>query len=308
MTNQDYWADNIQVLEWLEPVRKRPWMYIGSTDERWLHHLVWEIVDNSIDESIAGYCDTITINLLKDGSCMVEDNGRWIPTWIHSKTWKSALETTLTVLHAWWKFGGWWYKVSGWLHWVWSSVVNALSTKMEAWVHREWKEFYQAYEKWKPIEDVKPIWKSGKTGTIIKFWPDESIFKISTTFDYKTILSRLRQQAYLTKWVQINIIDERSDQKYRFYFEWWIRSYVDFLNKNESTIWRTFYTEKEKNEILVEISLQYNKEYSNNIICFVNNIHTPEWWTHLTGFRTALTRTINKYARDKQILKKKIKI
>ncbi len=305
MTNQDYWADNIQVLEWLEPVRKRPWMYIGSTDERWLHHLVWEIVDNSIDESIAGYCDTITINLLKDGSCMVEDNGRWIPTWIHSKTWKSALETTLTVLHAWWKFGGWWYKVSGWLHWVWSSVVNALSTKMEAWVHREWKEFYQAYEKWKPIEDVKPIWKSGKTGTIIKFWPDESIFKISTTFDYKTILSRLRQQAYLTKWVQINIIDERSDQKYRFYFEWWIRSYVDFLNKNESTIWRTFYTEKEKNEILVEISLQYNKEYSNNIICFVNNIHTPEWWTHLTGFRTALTRTINKYARDKQILKEK---
>lgn len=305
MPTENYWAENIQVLEWLEPVRKRPWMYIGSTDERWLHHLVWEIVDNSIDEAIAGHCDTITISLYKDWSCEVEDNGRWIPTWIHSKTWKSALETTLTVLHAWWKFDWWSYKVSGWLHWVWSSVVNALSIKMEAFVHREWKIFYQEYKQWIPVEDVKPIWKSKKTGTIIKFWPDDTIFKLTTDFDYKVILNRLRQQAYLTKWIKINIIDERSNNKYRFYFEWWIRSYVIFLNKNENTLWWTFYTEKEKNDILVEISLQYNREYSNNIICFVNNIHTPEWWTHLTGFRTALTRTINKYARDKQILKEK---
>lgn len=303
--NKDYWADSIQVLEWLEPVRKRPWMYIGSTDERWLHHLVWEIVDNSIDEAIAGHCDSITINFSKDWSCTVEDNGRWIPTWIHSKTGVSALETTLTVLHAWGKFGWGWYKVSGWLHWVWSSVVNALSTKMEAWVHREWKEFYQSYSVWIPDWIVKEIWKSKKTGTIIKFYPDPSIFKITTEFNYKTVVNRMRQQAYLTKWINLQIVDENTDEKYRFYFEWWIKSYVHFLNKNEDSIWDIFYAEKEKNDILVEVSLQYNKEFSNNIIAFVNNVHTPEWWTHLTGFRTALTRTINKYARDKSILKEK---
>jgi len=210
---QDYGADNIQVLEWLEPVRKRPWMYIGSTDERWLHHLVWEIVDNSIDEAIAGHCDSIILKLHEDGSCSVEDNGRWIPTWIHSKTKVSALETTLTVLHAWGKFGWGWYKVSGWLHGVWSSVVNALSTKMEAWVHREWKEFYQSYKEWIPNDIVKEIWKSKKTGTIIKFYPDATIFKITTEFDYKTIVDRMRQQAYLTKWINLEIIDERKRKK-----------------------------------------------------------------------------------------------
>lgn len=302
---ESYWAANIQVLEWLEPVRKRPWMYIGSTDERWLHHLVWEIVDNSIDEAIAWHCDTISITIMEDGSCEVEDNGRWIPTWIHPKTKKSALETTLTVLHAWWKFDGWSYKVSWGLHGVWSSVVNALSTTMKAWVHREWEIFYQEYEKWIPKENVKPIWKTTKTWTIIRFWPDDTIFKITTEFDYKVILNRLRQQAYLTKWIKINIRDDRSWEKYRFYFEWWIKSYVNFLNKNENTLGAVFYTEKEKNDILVEVSLQYNREYSNNIISFVNNIHTLEWWSHMTGFRTALTRTINKYARDKQILKEK---
>jgi len=302
---QDYGAENIQVLEWLEPVRKRPWMYIGSTDERWLHHLVWEIVDNSIDEAIAGHCDSIILKLHEDGSCSVEDNGRWIPTWIHSKTKVSALETTLTVLHAWGKFGWGWYKVSGWLHWVWSSVVNALSTKMEAWVHREGKEFYQSYKEWIPNDIVKEIWKSNKTGTIIKFYPDATIFKITTEFDYKTIVDRMRQQAYLTKWIKLEIIDERKNQKYKFYFEGWIKSYVYFLNRKEDTLWDIFYSEKEKNNVLVEISLQYNKEYSSNIISFVNNVHTPEGWTHMTGFRTALTRTINRYARDKGILKEK---
>lgn len=302
---QDYGADNIQVLEWLEPVRKRPWMYIGSTDERWLHHLVWEIVDNSIDEAIAGHCDSIILKLHEDGSCSVEDNGRWIPTWIHSKTKVSALETTLTVLHAWGKFGWGWYKVSGWLHGVWSSVVNALSTKMEAWVHREWKEFYQSYKEWIPNDIVKEIWKSKKTGTIIKFYPDATIFKITTEFDYKTIVDRMRQQAYLTKWINLEIIDERKWQRYKFYFEGWIKSYVYFLNRKEDTLWDIFYCEKEKNNVLVEISLQYNKEYSSNIISFVNNVHTPEGWTHMTGYRTALTRTINRYARDKWILKEK---
>ncbi len=302
---QDYWAENIQVLEWLEPVRKRPWMYIGSTDVRWLHHLVWEIVDNSIDEAIAGHCSIINVKLLKDGWCSVSDNGRWIPTGIHPKTGVSALETTLTVLHAGGKFGWWGYKVSGWLHGVWSSVVNALSTKMEATVEREGKVFYQSYAQWVPDENVKEIGKSKKNGTTISFWPDDTIFKDTTTFDYRTILRRLRQQAYLTKGIELNIIDERNDESYRFYFEGWIKSYVQFLNKKEDTLWDIFYTEKEKNNVLVEASFQFNKEYSNNLIAFVNNVHTPEGGTHMTGFRTALTRTINKYARDKGILKEK---
>lgn len=308
MTKQDngnYSAQNIQVLEWLEPVRKRPWMYIWSTDETWLHHLVWEIVDNSIDEAMAWYCDEITVTMWEDWSCTVEDNGRWIPTEIHPKTWKSTLETILTVLHAWWKFGWGGYKVSWWLHWVWSSVVNALSNTMEAWVHRDWKIFYQCYHKWIPVEEVKEIWTTDKRWTIIKFYPDETIFKVTTVFSNKTIINRLRQQAYLTKWIKINFFDERTNYSYRFYFEGWIKSYVNFLNKNEDTIGWVFYVEKEKNDINVEIAFQYNKEYSNNIITFVNNINTPEWGSHLVWFRTALTRAINKYARDKWILKEK---
>ncbi len=305
MSEQNYWAESIQVLEWLEPVRKRPWMYIGSTDERWLHHLVWEIVDNSIDEAMAGYCDSITVTLTEDWACIVEDNGRWIPVEKHAKTGKSTLETILTVLHAGWKFGWGWYKVSWGLHWVGSSVVNALSTKMEAWVHRNGKINYMSFTKWKADGEIKIIWDTNHTWTIIKFYPDSEIFKITTKFDYNTIKNRLRQQAYLTKGIKIKLIDERTGDRYRYYFEGWIKSYVNFLNKHEDTIWDVFYTEKEAKDILVEIALQYNKEYSNNIISFVNNIHTPEWWSHLTWFRTALTRTINKYAREKGILKEK---
>ena len=303
--NANYWAESIQVLEWLEPVRKRPGMYIGSTDERGLHHLVWEIVDNSIDEAMAGHCDTIITTLWKDGSCTVEDNGRGIPVEKHAKTGKSTLETILTVLHAGWKFGGGWYKVSGGLHGVGSSVVNALSTKMEAWVHRDGKIHYQSFTRGQTDADIQVVGKTDKTGTIIKFYPDAEIFKITTDFDYTTIVNRLRQQAYLTKGIKLNIIDERTEKRYKFYFEGWVKSYVHFLNKNEDVQGDIFYTEKEKNDILVELSLQYNKGYSNNITSFVNNIHTPEGGTHVTGFRTALTRTINKYARDKGILKEK---
>lgn len=302
---QNYGAENIQVLEWLEPVRKRPWMYIGSTDERWLHHLVWEIVDNSIDEAMAGHCDTITVTFGEDGSCMVEDNGRWIPVEKHAKTGKSTLETILTVLHAGGKFGWGGYKVSGWLHWVGSSVVNALSTKMEAWVHRDGKVHYMSFSVWKADEDIKVVGDTDHTGTIIKFYPDASIFKTTVEFDYKTIITRMRQQAYLTKGIKLITIDERSGERYKFFFEGWVKSYVNFLNKNDHTIGDVFYAEKDKDDILTEISLQYNREFSNNIISFVNNIHTPEWGTHMTGFRTALTRTINKYARDKGILKEK---
>lgn len=304
-TTEEYGADSIQVLEGLEPVRKRPGMYIGSTDERGLHHLVWEIVDNSIDEAMAGHCDTIITTLGKDGSCTVEDNGRGIPVEKHAKTGKSTLETILTVLHAGWKFGWGGYKVSGGLHGVGSSVVNALSTKMEAWVHRDGKIHYQSFTKGQTDGDIQVVGKTDKTGTIIKFYPDAEIFKITTDFEYKRIVDRLRQQAYLTKGIKLNIIDERSEKRYKFYFEGWVKSYVHFLNKNEDTQGDIFYAEKEKNDILVELSLQYNKGYSNNIISFVNNIHTPEGGTHITGFRTALTRTINKYARDKGILKEK---
>ncbi len=274
--HENYGAENIQVLEGLEPVRKRPGMYIGSTDERGLHHLVWEIVDNSIDEAMAGYCDTIIVTLHKDGACSVEDNGRGIPVEKHPKTGVSTLETILTVLHAGGKFGGGGYKVSGGLHGVGASVVNALSTKLEAWVHRDGKEYYHSYELGVAQGDIQEIGKSKKTGTIIKFYPDESIFKITTEFDYKTIKNRMRQQAYLTKGIKLTLIDERNNEDYKFYFEGGIRSYVNFLNKNESTIGKVFYTEKEKNDILVEVSLQYNKDYSDNIISFVNNIHTPE--------------------------------
>ncbi len=301
----DYWAENIQVLEWLEPVRKRPGMYIGSTDERGLHHLVWEIVDNSIDEAMAGHCDKITVTFWKDGSCTVEDNGRGIPVEKHAKTGKSTLETILTVLHAGWKFGWGGYKVSWGLHGVGASVVNALSTKMEAWVHRDKKVHYQSFTVGESDGDIKVVDTTNHTGTIIKFFPDASIFKITTNFDYKTIVDRMRQQAYLTKGITLILNDERSDTRYKFYFEGGVKSYVNFLNKNESTLGNVFYAEKEKNDILVELSLQYNKDYSNNIISFVNNIHTPEGGTHMTGFRTALTRTINKYARDKGILKEK---
>lgn len=304
-TTRAYGAREIQVLEWLEPVRKRPWMYIWSTDERWLHHLVWEIVDNSIDEAMAGHCDTINITLWKDGSVEVEDNGRWIPVDIHTKTGKSALETIMTVLHAGWKFGWGGYKVSGWLHWVWASVVNALSTKVEARVYKDWNVYYQEYAVWVPLFDAKIIDKTKKRWTSIKFWPDASIFTLTTDFNYKTILNRLRQQAYLTKWITLILKDERTDERYKFYFEGWIKSYVNFLNKREDSIWDVFYVEKEKNDILVEVALQYNRWYSDNIISFVNNIHTPEGWTHMVWFRTALTRTINKYARDKWILKEK---
>lgn len=301
---QNYWAENIQVLEGLEPVRKRPWMYIGSTDERGLHHLIWEIVDNSIDEAMAGYCSNITITIGKDWSCMVEDNGRWIPVEKHPKTGKSTLETIMTVLHAGWKFGWGWYKVSWGLHWVWASVVNALSTKTEVWVHRDKQIHYQCYERGEIMNEVEVVWKTKKTWTIVKFMPDDTIFS-TTEFSYKTVIARLRQQAYLTKGIMLTLVDERDGKKFRFYFEGWVKSYVSFLNKWEDHVWDVFYYEGEKDEVSVELSFQYNKSYSNNLVSFVNNVITPGGWTHLTGFRTALTRTINKYARTKDILKEK---
>ncbi|EKE26792.1 MAG: hypothetical protein ACD_4C00143G0007 [uncultured bacterium (gcode 4)] len=302
-----YDASNIQILEWLEPVRKRPWMYIWSTDERWLHHLIWEIVDNSIDEAMAGYWKTINLRIWKDWSMEVIDEWRWIPVDVHPKTWKSTLETVLTVLHAGWKF--WWeeswYKVSGWLHWVWASVVNALSSKLEAYVHKDWKIYYQEYVRWVPTDEIKPIWKTDRTWTTIKFYPDPEMFSV-LDFDYKTVLLRLRQQAYLTKWIEMTLIDERDWNRFRFYFEWWVKSYVRFLNKSYDELGDIFYLDKTVDSVAVEIAMQYKKDdYTDKIVTFVNNINTPEWGTHLVWFRTALTRTINKYARANEILKEK---
>ena len=302
---KSYGAEHIQVLEGLEAVRKRPGMYIGTTDVSGLHHLVWEIVDNAIDEAMAGECSNITLTLHQDGSCTVEDDGRGIPIEKHKRTGKSALETVLTVLHAGGKFGAeGGYKVSGGLHGVGVSVVNALSEKTIAEIHRNGKIYKQEYSRGKTVTPVEEIGKTDKTGTILTFTPDSSMFPI-TEFDYDTIKNRMRQQAYLTKGVSVMIVDERYDKKYKFHFEGGIRSYVQHLNKNKDPIGRVVYVDKELPEGNVEISLQYTNSYQENIFTFANNIHTIEGGMHLTGFRSALTRTINSYARTNNLLKEK---
>lgn len=299
-----YSAENIQVLEGLEAVRKRPGMYIGTTDIAGLHHLVWEVVDNAIDEAMAGFCKNIEVNIYADGSCSIYDDGRGIPVDTQKQTGKSALETVLTILHAGGKFGGGGYKVSGGLHGVGVSVVNALSTKLIAQIHRDGKIYEQIYKKGVPESDVKVIGKSDKTGTKILFYPDPSIFE-NTNFDFQTIQNRMRQQAYLTKGVTIRMQDERSSQKYQFYFEGGIKSYVQHLNKTKETIGDIVYLEKEAPEGMIEVSLQYTQTFQEQIFTFANNIHTIEGGMHLTGFRSALTRTINNYARKNSLLKEK---
>jgi DNA gyrase subunit B len=300
-----YSADNIQVLEGLEAVRKRPGMYIGTTDVAGLHHLVWEIVDNSIDEALAGHCTRVDVTLNKDGSVSVADNGRGIPVETQKQTGKSALETVLTVLHAGGKFGeGGGYKVSGGLHGVGVSVVNALSTTTIAEVHRDGKVHRQRYERGAVMTEVEVVGDTDRTGTTITFFPDETIFE-SVEFNYQTIVNRLRQQAYLTKGVTIAIKDDRSGERYKFYFEGGLRSYVQHLNKDKESVSTVFYTEKEVDEGVIEIALQYTQSYQEHVFTFANNIHTPEGGMHLTGFKSALTRTINSYARENELIKEK---
>ena len=299
MSATSYDSSHIQVLEGLEPVRKRPGMYIGSTDERGLHHLVWEIVDNSIDEAMAGHAKHITVTMHSDGSMSVEDDGRGIPVDVHTKTGKSALETVMTVLHAGGKFGGEesGYKVSGGLHGVGASVVNALSTRMQVWVHKDGQVYTQSYQIGVPDGQVAPTGeKTKKHGTIVRFWPDASMFT-TTTFDYDTIKIRLRQQAYLTKGITITFVSEFEDTKYRFFFEGGIESYVQYLNRTTDPVTdEVFYTDKQVDQVQVEIALQYKKDdYNEKLISFVNNVITPEGGTHVVGFKMALTRTINKY-------------
>lgn len=305
MAEQQYSADQIQVLEGLSAVRKRPGMYIGTTDVAGLHHLVWEILDNSIDEAMAGYCKNIFIKVHKDGSLSVADDGRGIPVDKQKQTGKSALETVLTVLHAGGKFGGGGYKVSGGLHGVGVSVVNALSHKLIATVYRDGKIYTQEYKKGDPQHEVKSEKGiEGKTGTTIHFYPDPEIFQ-DTNFLWDIIVNRVRQQAYLTKGVGLNIHDERDDRKIAFYFEGGIKSYVQHLNRDREKIGDIVYIYKEAPEGMIEISLQYTNAFQETIFTFANNIHTIEGGMHLTGFKSALTRVLNNYARANDILKEK---
>lgn len=304
-TQKGYSADQIQVLEGLEPVRKRPGMYIGGTGIEGLHHLIWEIVDNSIDEALAGHADTVEVTLLADGGVRVLDNGRGIPTDIHSKTGKSTVETVLTVLHAGGKFDGGGYKVSGGLHGVGSSVVNALSERFTVTVYREGKVHYQEYEKGVPLGDLKVTSKTDKTGTEITFYPDFTIME-KNKWNYDEILDRLRHSAYLTKGIKTVLIDESRGLSYGFYFEGGIQSYVRHLNYGKEAVDDDiFYVDKTIKGVQVEIALQYTDAYTESIKAFANNVLNPDGGTHLTGFRSALTRVVNDYARKSGLLKEK---
>ncbi|MBW6440423.1 DNA topoisomerase (ATP-hydrolyzing) subunit B [Patescibacteria group bacterium] len=306
--NAEYGAEQIQVLEGLAPVRKRPGMYIGGTGLEGLHHLIWEIVDNSIDEAMAGYCDNIEIEFLPDNKVKVSDNGRGIPVEIHRQTGKSTLETVLTVLHAGGKFEGQGYKVSGGLHGVGVSVVNALSVYLRAEVKRDGKLWAQEYKQGNPKSSIKAIGFSKETGSTIIFQPDSEIFP-EIEFDWTKVVSRMRQQAYLTKGVKIKITDSRSDVKkksYAFFFDGGVISYVKHLNagKEVKNI-IPFYVDKEQDEVSVEIALQYNDSYKEHIFAFANNIHTMDGGTHVVGFKSAITRNFNSFARKKGYLKEK---
>ncbi|MBB6454417.1 DNA gyrase subunit B [Salirhabdus euzebyi] len=304
LSGQAYDENQIQVLEGLEAVRKRPGMYIGSTNEKGLHHLVWEIVDNSIDEALAGYCDQINIVIEKDNSITVSDNGRGIPVGIHEKQGRPAVEVILTVLHAGGKFGGGGYKVSGGLHGVGASVVNALSTELEVFVHRDGKVHYQKYHRGVPHEDLKIIGDTDITGTKIHFKPDPEIFSETLEYNYDTLKHRIRELAFLNKGITISIEDKRHDREpQKFYYEGGISSYVEHLNRTREPLHEPFYAESEMDNITVEIAIQYNDGFASNIYSFANNIHTYEGGTHESGFKTALTRVINDYARKNHMFK-----
>jgi DNA gyrase subunit B len=302
---QSYGADQIQVLEGLEAVRKRPGMYIGSTSVKGLHHLVWEIVDNSIDEALAGYCDEINVEIQQDNSITVIDNGRGIPVGIHEKTGRPALEVIMTVLHAGGKFGGGGYKVSGGLHGVGASVVNALSTVLEVHVHRDGKIHYQKFERGVPSADIEIVGETDHTGTITHFKPDAEIFTETLEYDFETLSTRLRELAFLNRGLKITIEDKRTEnKKNEYYYEGGIKSYVEHLNRTKEVIHdEPIYMEGQREGITVEVALQYNDGYTSNLYSFANNIHTYEGGTHEFGFKTALTRVINDYARKHGIFK-----
>lgn len=303
----EYGADQIQILEGLEAVRKRPGMYIGSTSSRGLHHLVYEIVDNSVDEALAGFCDYITVTINRDNSITVSDNGRGIPVGINHKAGLPAVEVVFTVLHAGGKFGGGGYKVSGGLHGVGASVVNALSTWLEVTIYSEGKIYYQRYEKGKVVDKLKVVGKCDpkKTGTMVSFLPDGEIFE-ETVFDFNTLKQRLREMAFLTKGIKIVLRDEREEEPVEkvFHYEGGIKEFVTYLNKGKNALYDDIiFCEGEKDGVYVEVAMQHNDSYNEGSYSFVNNITTPEGGTHLTGFKNALTKTFNDYARTNKLIK-----
>ena len=308
-----YDESNIQILEGLEAVRRRPGMYIGSTDERGLHHLVYEIVDNAVDEALAGYCKNIHVVLHADGSVSVQDDGRGFPVGIHPKVGRPAVEVCLTMLHAGGKFGGGGYKVSGGLHGVGASVVNALSSHLKVNVYQDGKVYQQEYERGKVLYDLKVVGETDRTGTTVQFWPDvkthetpePGIFETGN-FDFDTLRTRFREMAFLNKGIRITIRDERVEPalEQEYHYEGGIISFVEYLNKNKTCLFeKPIYIEGVKDTSTVEVALQWNDGYTENVFSFANNILTPEGGTHLTGFRTALARVINAYGREKKILK-----
>lgn len=303
LNERHYGAEQIQVLEGLEPVRKRPGMYIGSTGESGLHHLVYEIVDNSIDEALAGCCDTINVVINEDNSVKITDNGSGIPVEKHPKTGKSTLETVLTVLHAGGKFNNDAYKVSGGLHGVGSSVVNALSTWLEAEVRRDGNVYRQKFEKGVPTTELEIIGESTHTGTTITFLPDDTIFD-DIIFNYDIIKKRLREMAFLNKGIKITLEDKREDKSDIFHYEGGIREFVQYLNNKKDVLHEEIiYAEGSKDKVIVEIAIQYTDAYSESLYSFVNNINTIEGGTHLVGFKTALTRVMNDYAKKYNLIK-----
>ena len=305
-TNGQYDAAQIQVLEGLEAVRKRPGMYIGSTGPKGLHHLVYEVVDNSIDEALAGYCKTINVTIQKDNSIVVEDDGRGMPVDKHPKMGIPAVEVIHTVLHAGGKFGGGGYKVSGGLHGGGASVVNALSTHMEVEIKRNGNIYKQCYEKGKAVTKLEVIGESKKTGSKTTFWPDPEIFSETTVFDYSTLESRLREMAFLNKGVKIVFKDEREGQKKSetFHYEGGIKEFVKFINKNKDAIHNdVIYFEIIKETCEVEVAMQYTDSYSELVLGYANNINTTDGGTHIVGFKSALTRVFNDYGKKSKILK-----
>ncbi|MGM0219032.1 DNA topoisomerase (ATP-hydrolyzing) subunit B [Enterococcus sp. AZ126] len=303
---QEYDASQIQVLEGLEAVRKRPGMYIGSTSSEGLHHLVWEIVDNSIDEALAGFASTIQVTIEEDNSITVIDDGRGIPVGIQAKTGRPAVETVFTVLHAGGKFGGGGYKVSGGLHGVGSSVVNALSTTLDVKVYKEGKIYYQEFHQGAVRDDLKVIGDTDRHGTAVHFVPDPEIFTETTVFNFDKLATRVRELAFLNKGLKISIEDKREEKPVlkEYHYEGGIKSYVEHLNANKDVLFpEPIFIEGEQQEIIVEVSMQYTDGYHTNLLSFANNIHTYEGGTHESGFKTSLTRVINDYARKQKIMK-----
>ena len=302
---QEYGADQIQILEGLEAVRKRPGMYIGSTSSKGLHHLVYEIVDNAVDEALAGFCDTVKVYINEDNSITVRDNGRGIPVGINKKKGIPAVEVVFTILHAGGKFGGGGYKVSGGLHGVGASVVNALSTWLEVDIFHEGKIYRQRYERGKVMYPLKIVGDTDKRGTEVRFLPDPTIFE-ETVFDFSVLKQRLREMAFLTKGLKIVLKDKRPEENVAltFHYEGGIREYVEYLNKSKEVLYpQVIYCEGKKGDVVVEVALQHNDSYNEGVYSFVNNITTPEGGTHLAGFRSALTKTFNDYARKNKLLK-----